>query len=347
MSVKKVVFCNTLSWKVVYAVFTGQGKNCKVEMKYTSGNMFECNKIPDGYNSLYFMNEDNIHTVNTSFNECCFAFKPNGHIFDGIICLQPYVSIPVNKQTKSVDFIFDGSYSQKVHIWTPSTYDCCDCNKKYGVLYMFDSQNLFCNDATDYGSWNVSQIMQLVGDYIVVGIDNSDSMRDTHLTPDIGKLEPLFEEKFSNGTGVEFAEFITAQIMPYVNSHYNVYSDKKHTAICGASSGGLESFYMGMTYNNIFGFVGALSPAFTFYSENVWNDFLQKINIDKIPNIYLYAGYSDIVEKEIYPMTKKIYELLKANSRTQNKLVLDFQKENYHNEAGWSSAFIRFTEMLK
>lgn len=347
MSVRKVVFYNTLSWKVLYAVFTDSSKSCKVEMKQQSDNLYVCDKIPDGYYGLYFMNENNVRTANTSFNEYCFAFKPNGHKFNGIICLEPYVNRTVSTQTETVSFKFDKKHSKKVHIWTPNTYDCCDCNKKYGVLYMFDGQNLFRNDSTYYGSWNVPQTMELVGDYIVVGIDNSDSMRDVELTPNLGKVEPLFEEDFSNGTGIEFAEFITSEIVPYINSHYNVYSDKKHTAICGASSGGLESFYTGMAYNDIFGFVGALSPAFTFYNENVWNGFLQRLDMDKIPNIYLYSGYSDILEKEIYPMTKKMYELLKKNGCTQNKLVLDCKKENCHNEASWSGALIRFAEMLK
>lgn len=50
-------------------------------------------------------------------------------------------------------------------------------------------------------------------------------------------------------------------LMPYIESHYNVYTDRAHTAIAGLSMGGRESLFIGIKMQERFCAVGAFSPA--------------------------------------------------------------------------------------
>lgn len=52
---------------------------------------------------------------------------------------------------------------------------------------------------------------------------------------------------------------ITDNLMPYVNEHYKVLTDKNNTAIAGNSLGGREALMTAFTHQEIFGYIGAFS----------------------------------------------------------------------------------------
>lgn len=342
----KVIFNNTLGWSKVVAVFTKTDDIKKIEMTFVKNTLYFC-FINDIYDDVCFTDECNVCTVHMSFNNCVSSFEPNGYEFNGVVCLQPYEeSYITSTKTVAAKFKLKSGSEKEIYIWTPKDYYKNSATQKYGVVYMFDGQNLFDKNSTSYGSWNVPQIMNIRGDYIVVGINNGDIYRNSQLTPNIGRTRPCYEKQFSNSMGIQFAEFIVNTIIPYINKNYNVFADKYHTSVCGSSSGGLESFYMGMTYSDIFGVVGALSPAFALYDDNVWNVFLQSVDIKNAPTIYLYTGENDLVEKELYPQIESMLTLLKKNGYDTNKLVYDYKKYNNHNEACWSGAFVKFASLL-
>jgi len=343
----KVFFNNTLEWKSVFAVFTNSTNVQRIAMTLLRNNLYKCD-ISDEFDDVYFTNEEGACTVHTFFNCLCCAFEPNGHTFSNIICLHLYEGISkADTNTTDIHFDFINGLEKAVHIWTPQNYDKNDNTKKYGVVYMFDGQNLFNENSTSCGSWNVPQIMNMRGDYIVVGIDNGDKYRNSQLTPNIGKTKEIYNAIFSNGTGVFTAQLVVNKIIPYVNKNYNVFTDKEHTVVCGSSSGGLESFYIGMTYSNVFGLIGSLSPAFVIYDDSVWNRFLKGVDINNAPRLYLYTGANDIFEEELYPQIEHMKVLLDNNGYDAAKMVYECRKYNYHNEACWSGVFAKFVSLLK
>ncbi|MEE1056604.1 MAG: alpha/beta hydrolase-fold protein [Acutalibacteraceae bacterium] len=347
MTNQKVFFYNTLNWTKIYAVFLNSKNKIKIELKQTTGLFYTCNVDSEKFDFVFFLNEYGVHTMYVAFNKYCFIFRPSGYTYNGVICLEPFIAnTNISVQTTNITFSFRQEQNKIIYIWTPSDYNQNFNSKKYGVLYMFDGQNLFNNNSTIYGSWHIPQVMELIGNYIVVGIDNGDRYRDLQLTPNIGKIKNCYAEMFSSGVGIEFAEFLVNVIVPYINSHYNVFTDKSHTAICGSSSGGLESFYAGVVYNKIFGTLGSFSPAFSLYENYVWKNFLNNIDVKNIPKIYLYSGYGDIFEREIYPYADITYKQLTKNGCKNNNLKFDFIEDNPHNEACWSGIFIKFAGML-
>ena len=180
---------------------------------------------------------------------------------------------------------------------------------------------------------------------IIVGIDNGNAKRDSELTPDIGQVKPIYQKDFGVRTGEAFSDFVVNKVMPYVQSNYNSSTLAEDNAIVGSSSGGLESFYIGMENMDKFGHIGALSPAFALFDEGVWNTYLSKYDFasDKLPRLYIYNGNADSVEKELYADTVGMYENLTAKGYNSNKITLVLEENGYHNEGYWR---LIFPEML-
>lgn len=245
---------------------------------------------------------------------------------------------------------YSAGYNKKIWIWTPADYSVTD-SKKYKTLYIMDGQNLFDADHSDsYGGWQVTDAVESLmanggRGMIIVGIDNGNSKRDSELTPDIGNVKPMYVNEFSNRTGDAFSKFVVNKVMPYVQSNYNSSTDAKDNAIIGSSSGGLESFYIGMENMDKFGHIGALSPAFALFDENVWNTYLSKYNLSSanMPRIYIYNGNNDSVEQELYADTVAMYNKLKKDGYSPDKITLVLEDAAKHNESYWR---IIFPEML-
>ncbi len=245
---------------------------------------------------------------------------------------------------------YSAGYNKKIWIWTPADYSATD-SKKYKTLYIMDGQNLFDADHSDsYGGWQVTDAVESLmanggRGMIIVGIDNGNAKRDSELTPDIGNVKPMYVNEFSDRTGDAFSKFVVNKVMPYVQSNYNSSTDAKDNAIIGSSSGGLESFYIGMENMDKFGHIGALSPAFALFDENVWDTYLSKYDLtsENMPRLYIYNGNNDSVEQELYADTVAMYNNLKKDGYNSDKITLVLEDAAKHNEGYWR---LIFPEML-
>ncbi len=245
---------------------------------------------------------------------------------------------------KQVDLEYSKGYSKRITIWTPVGYDANDKSKKYSVLYMTDGQNIFGNDdnCAQY-EWEVDETvlsyMQNGGDgIIVVGIDNANSKRDSELTPDIGDVVPSYNSGgFKNGTGEAYSDFVVEKVIPYVEANYNTNSIR---GIAGSSSGGIESFYIGMEHMDKFDYIGAISPAFLLYSKATWDTYLEKFDFSdssKLPRIYFFNGNSpyDSLEQELYPNAVAMQGWMEAKGYPSELLKTAVDNDARHNEMYW------------
>ena len=140
--------------------------------------------------------------------------------------------------------------------------------------------------------------------------------------------------------GKEFASFIKNKVMPYINKHYNVYTDARHNSIAGASLGGMEAFYIGMEYPEAFGTVGALSPSFWAFKDSAWVKYLSgKKFSNKSPFLYLYSGNYDL---DVGPFVKTMYNNLLKKGYPKNKVVYHYIEKNEHNTYCWRLMFSEF-----
>lgn len=73
---------------------------------------------------------------------------------------------------------------RNVWVYVPSHSD----GEKLPVIYMTDGQNLFDDNSTPHGSWEVVKAVENeqksgVGNAVIVGVDNGNAWRDSELTP--------------------------------------------------------------------------------------------------------------------------------------------------------------------
>ncbi len=260
------------------------------------------------------------------------------------------------KDTKNLNYK-TGS-SKKISVYTPSGYSSA---KKYGVLYMFDGQNLYAaaqgavkkEDST--GSWAVDvAVTNLVKNggngVIIVAVDNADGYRDRELTmsQSFGTLTNLaYSDDFKNGTLEKLGDFMKETLMPWVKSHYSVDTRREMTGIAGSSSGGLAAYYLGLRDNDLYGYIGALSPANGLFTSADWTRFYANKNFDGgKPKIYAYCGKNDnSLEDQLLPATKEIKKLT-SYGFPANSIIENYVDKAEHNESYWRIAFGEFLGLM-
>ena len=66
----------------------------------------------------------------------------------------------------------------------------------------------------------------------------------------------------------EFADFMATELVPWVQSHYNVTKDPRQTVVTGYSAGGLAAAYVALRHSEVFGNVLSQSGAFWWSFEH-------------------------------------------------------------------------------
>ncbi|HCA05317.1 MAG TPA: hypothetical protein DEO32_05405 [Ruminococcaceae bacterium] len=344
----------------ISAVFlnTSNGKTADVKMKKNGGdennNIFSCEADVNLYNMVSVKYGEK-SSMDVAFN----SFVSGWNLEDDL--LLPYVAgkNPVyDPKLETKVLKFDGR-DKLVYIWKPKDYDK-NADEKYPVIYMFDGQSIFTigkdkgmdNDAV---CWNVAEhvesMMEATGNKaIVVGIENNDFYRWDELVPDLGEIntkdkpEGAKEEDLSKKRGSDFAKFVCDTVMPYVNENYNVYTDPQHTALAGASLGGLETFYTVLSYPDRFGTGGVMSATLDMYAEKEWNEFLKdKMNMENAPFLYFYAGKYNGDNGDA---SQDIYNKLIENGYAKDKLVFSKYESGDHMIDYWRSIYPEFLEAV-
>ena len=183
---------------------------------------------------------------------------------------------------------------------------------------------------------------------IIVAIDNGSPYRDDELIPDLGHINMegapanAKEEDVSKKRGNAFADFVCDTVMPYVNEHYNVYTDAQHTSLAGSSLGGLETFYTVLSHPDKFCAGGALSSTFSMYAEAEWTKFLKdKCSMENAPFLYLYAGGYMVDNGDV---TATMYNKLLESGYPKDKLIFSKYEPGEHFMQYWRNIYPEFLE---
>lgn len=147
---------------------------------------------------------------------------------------------------------------RQLRIYTPPGYSA---DKKYSVLYLLHGLGM------DDRQW--------------LGGIHADNIADNLLAD--GKIQPLIMV-FPNGDssmtaeiaasgrgsnrnggfdnwGTSFENDLFKDIIPYVESHYSVYSDREHRGLGGLSMGGGQTLNIGLAHVETFAYIGGFSSA--------------------------------------------------------------------------------------
>jgi predicted alpha/beta superfamily hydrolase len=225
-----------------------------------------------------------------------------------------------------------------LYVYLPPSY--ANDERRYPVVYMHDGQNLF-DRATSFGEeWEVDQTLEAASreglEAIVVGIPNTGAAR-------LDEYSPFVQPRRGGGRGGAYLDFIIDAIKPIVDADFRTLPGRATTGIAGSSMGGLISLYAFFRRPDVFGFVGALSPALWFGERRIF-DF-----IDAAPfvegRIYLDCGTREGAA-EVVDVARMRDLLMRKGYRLRRDLLYVVARGAGHDERAWGGRLPRAVRFL-
>jgi predicted alpha/beta superfamily hydrolase len=163
---------------------------------------------------------------------------------------------------------------RNVEVWLPKGYPQEDTT--YKLLYMHDGQNVLnAFTSTNKISWEIDEkldsLMSInaVPPTIVVNSWSIPATRFNEYMPahpdNASKSEYVKQQlelmtKFDKLFSDDYLKFITQEVLPFIETNYQVSKKPEDRVVMGASMGGLISLYAMMEYPEVFGRAGCVSP---------------------------------------------------------------------------------------
>jgi enterochelin esterase family protein len=154
---------------------------------------------------------------------------------------------------------------RRMTIYVPPGYDASG-RTKYPVLYLFHGAN------ADETAWTRLGHVNLILDNLLAAGKMKPFiavMPFGYPSPPSAPVAPRAAAAgaaagatrgFSSVTE-DFSKDLLGDVIPYVQAHYRVYTDRDHRAIAGLSMGGSESLTIGLNHLDEFSYVGGFSAA--------------------------------------------------------------------------------------
>lgn len=226
--------------------------------------------------------------------------------------------------------------SRKISVYLPAGYE--KSTKRYPVLYMHDGQNLFDEYQAGFGEWSVDESLDSLikkgqQGCIVIAIDNGPKR--------LNEYNPFYFEKFGDGEGDNYVNFIAQTLKPYVDKRYRTLPAKENTIIAGSSMGGLISYYAILKYPEVFGKAGIFSPAFWTTGSGM------KVLTDSLGSklggmLFFYMGRLE-GDEYLRDMTEICDKLGRISTAYLYTAIDD---KGTHNEAAWRKWFSEFYKWI-
>lgn len=252
----------------------------------------------------------------------------------------------IDEKITELKLPYPGGDDRLVRVYVPAHEE----GETIPVIYMTDGQNLFDEEHATYGCWYTREAVRAERNSsgkaaVIVGVHNDGSPVDraNDLTPGtIGEvLCPPQMRSLLDPRGEVFADFVVNTVMPAVEERFPVQSGRENTAFCGSSSGGLEAFFIALSYPDVFCAAGVFSPCFMFYTPDDLFKWIRGRLGDNMPYLYLYSGAGDEHEKVICMSTEQTYDMLVEcyPPESLNEVILMDQP---HHEKAWAQIFPDF-----
>lgn len=150
------------------------------------------------------------------------------------------------------------STPREMLIYTPPGYSP---DRKYPVIYLLHGLN---SGAGQWPYWVHAEnvIDNLVADGKIEPVIMVFPNCNANITVENPKPDEQEERKGGfEGYALPFENDLLKDIIPYIESHYSVYTDREHRALAGLSMGGGQSLNIGLSHINTFAYVGGFSSA--------------------------------------------------------------------------------------
>ena len=151
-----------------------------------------------------------------------------------------------------------------IYAWLPPDYDRSQITH-FPVIYLHDGGNLFDPRTSFAGvTWSADRALTWLHeqgiDVIAIGIPCSSERR-------IEEYSPYAQPGVGGGEADQYVEFLTESLKPWVDYALRTLPSREHTMLAGSSMGGVVSMHAWVRRPDVFGGIGAFSPAFWVPAE--------------------------------------------------------------------------------
>lgn len=230
------------------------------------------------------------------------------------------------------NFIGSTITARDIIVWLPPSYDSLK-NKRYPVLYMNDGQNIVDPLTSSFGiDWQIDEAadsltkMHLINEIIIVGIYNSNKRNFEYSKTYLGDA---------------YMNFIVGELKPFIDSTYRTLDNRKNTAICGSSLGGLASFMLVWEYDSLFSKAACLSPAFKIDQFDYVTLVENYSGAKKDIKFYIYNGGKGVDEKLQQGIDEMLKALLNLGYETKKDILFTKDNEAEHSESAQLKEFLK------
>jgi predicted alpha/beta superfamily hydrolase len=221
------------------------------------------------------------------------------------------------------------------------------------VVFVLDGESQFLNAVSTIDFISSAPMgNDLMPRSIVVGIPNTFRNRD--LTPTNGILGNDLASKESTGGGLDFLNFLTEELIPFIDSSF---STSQHRTIIGHSLGGLITFQALLEKRSFFDNYLAIDPGFSFDNESYLRTVLDTLRGVDLRNENLYVATARSLPEginldNIEGDTSQFVQLTKSNIKflkiTQNEeWAIKASTVDYPEEDHFSIPFLATYDAMK
>lgn len=211
----------------------------------------------------------------------------------------------------------------------------------FPVLYLNDGQNLFDPSRAFAGvTWNVQESVtrlvrrRLIPPLVVVGIDHGGARRNREYLPADDERNPHARDAL----GRQYAEFVTRELMPFIEQHYPVARGAAQTGFGGSSYGAVAALYTALMYPGTFGRLLLESP-----SLYVANRFMLRMarSATRWPGrVYLGVGTAETsradFNEETVENVRRLEAILRGKGLGPRRLKVVVEEGGRHSEGDWA-----------
>lgn len=250
--------------------------------------------------------------------------------------------------------------TRMIRVLVPPGYDDrANRNKRYPVLYLNDGQNLFdvATSAFNPLEWQIDETVDRmlkdgkVAQLLIVGIDNAGRrLRFNEYFP--------YEDKFLQPPmpapeGKKYPEFLTGEVMPFINATYRTRTDPESTGVGGSSAGAVAALYAVIARPGVFGRLLMESPSLYISEGQLIKD---SGRVREWPSrVYIGVGTNeggraeckpDDLNREAVQDVLRLKRVLRTAGLDDRRLKVVVEDCATHDEATWAKRFPHALEFL-
>lgn len=218
--------------------------------------------------------------------------------------------------------------ARRIWVCLPKDYSS-NTTVSYPVWYVQDGQNIFDTRTSYAGEWKWDEAMQEhCAQSIIIGIDNVGSER-------LNEYAPFPNEQYNTGGGANaYLDWITDEVMPFVNARLRTRTGPTNTTIAGSSMGALVAIWAVLRYPEYFGRAVALSPSLWFNADAILR-YVQQEALSSALELFMMGGVSE--SQHMITDMSDLRSALLAKGLPVAQVAIYTDANGTHSELSWST----------